>query len=579
MFFTCIWKNLMNNFINKNVKYIDSSKKVIKMAQRQRVRSKFKRLVKRSKYLPQGIATTLTVTIIAIIVLAPNAMALSVGLYGLSDDQKIGNSGSFTFLAKVTVSSGEVVPVHHLNVVLDSTIFQFNPNTGDTIGTASSAISSVVPVGITPGNLYNSAYGWAYGYFKAYSYGYSHNYYGVPGVNLYSGYGYGLNGPQIYTWNVTLLPENLDTGDHTVRVDAITVGLTMNDFSSSTVTFEVVGGVSKTATVPSSRTSITIDHTSTTKTKVVLRDLTFIDSDIPGTLTTTLLDSAPSTSQTVLAGTDKTPIKFVDITGFNFDDGSADITITYTNTEVSSVDENALTLYYWSSSAGTWVQLSGINRDTAGDTVKGTMDVDLLSYIALAAPAKSAAPAQGAGPGLPGVSASVTTNLELELVSLQVAPGSSVTVTITLSSTSIMSSGSITLTLPENLVYSDLRTVNFDGTNTLTGRTLVVEKASGSGSTTSRIFFTMSAPLDSTIKVGEIYTITIDEIIIQGMTVTYGTEQTVTITITQPTVQSIFSALDSRFIGISSPYTENRVPTVTDIMNLVDFRLVGEVQP
>ena len=568
---------MINNFINKNIKYIDSSKKVIKMAQRQRVRSKLERLSKRSKYLPKGIATTLTVTIIAIIVLAPNAMALSVGLYGLSDDQKIGNSGSFTFLAKVTVSSGEVVPLHHLNVVLDSTIFQFNPNTGDTIGTASSAISSVMPVGIAPGNLYSSAYGYAYGYFKAYSYGYSHNYYGIPGVNLYSGYGYGFNGPQTYTWNVTLLPENLDTGDHTVRVDVITVGLTMNDFPSSTVTFEVVAGVSNTATVPSSRTSITIDHTSTTKTKVVLRDLEFTDSDLPGTLSITLLDSAPSTSQTVLAGTDKTPIKFIDLSAFNFADGSADITITYTNTEASSVDENALTLYYWSSSAGTWVQLSGINRDTAGDTVKGTMDVDLLSYIALASPAKSAAPAQGAGPGLPTVSATVTTNLQL--VSLQVAPGSSVTVTITLSSTSIMSSGSITLTLPENLVYSDLRTVNFDGTNTLTGRTLVVERSAGSGSTTSHIFFTMSAPLDSTIKVGEIYTVTIDEIIMQGMAVTYGTEQTVTITITQPTVQSIFSALDSRFIGISSPYTENRVPTVTDIMNLVDFRLVGEVQP
>ena len=566
---------MINNFINKNIKYIDSSKKVIKMAQRQRVRSKFKRLSKRSKYLPKGIATTLTVTIIAIIVLAPNAMALSVGLYGLSDDQKIGNSGSFTFLAKVTVSSGEVVPLHHLNVVLDSTIFQFNPNTGDTIGTASSAISSVMPVGIALGNLYSSAYGYAYGYFKAYSYGYSHNYYGIPGVNLYSGYGYGFNGPQTYIWNVTLLPENLDTGDHTVRVDVITVGLTMNDFPSSTVTFEVVAGVSNTATVPSSRTSITIDHTSTTKTKVVLRDLTFTDSDIPGTLTTTLLDSAPSTSQTVLAGTDKTPIKFVDIAGFNFDDGSADITITYTNTEVSSVDENALTLYYWSSSAGTWVQLSGINRDTAGDTVKGTMDVDLLSYIALAAPAKSAAPAQGAGPGLPAVSATVTTNLQL--VSLQVAPGSSVTVTITLSSTTIMSTGSITITLPENLQYSDLRTVNFDGTNTLTGRTLVIEKSAGSGSTTSRIFFELTAPLDSTIKVGEIYTVTIDEIIIQGMAVTYGTVQTVTITIAQPTVASIFSALDSHFTEISSIYTENRVPTITDIMNLLDFRLEGEV--
>ena len=109
--------------------------------------------------------------------------------------------------------------------------------------------------------------------------------------------------------------------------------------------------------------------------------------------------------------------------------------------------------------------------------------------------------------------------------------------------------------------------------------TLVIEKSAGSGSTTSRIFFELTAPLDSTIKVGEIYTVTIDEIIIQGMAVTYGTVQTVTITIAQPTVLSIYNALDSYFDNIPSPYTLNNVPTTTDIMNLLDFRLAGEVQP
>ena len=561
------------------------------MVRKQRVRSRIKKFAKRSKYLPQGIAATVTAAIIIITILAPSALALSVQLYGLSNDQKIGNEGAFTFLVKITISEGEIVPLHRLNIVLDDSIFQFDPSTGDTDGTTSSAISSVYLTDIKLGNLYHEDYGYTYagpnnGTLKVYgaylpwsdddnpSYGgYSNNYYG----ETYGAYGLGFDGPRSFIWNITLLPENLDTGDHTISVDAVTYGLSTNKFSSSEITFEVVEGVTQTSSVPSSRTSITIDHTSTTKTKVVLRDLEFTDSDLPGTLSITLLDSAPSTSQTVLAGTDKTPIKFIDLSAFNFADGSADITITYTNTEASSVDENALTLYYWSSSAGTWVQLSGINRDTAADTVQGTMDIDILSYVALASPAKSTAPAQGAGPGLPAVSATVTTNLQQ--VSLQAAPGSSVTVTITLSSTTIMSTGSITITLPENLQYSDLRTVNFEGTNTQTGRTLVIERTGGTGSNTASIFFKLTAPLDSTIKVGETYTVTIDDVILQGMTVNFNTERTVTITIAQPTVLSIYSALDSHFDNIPSPYTLNNVPTITDIMNLLDFRLAGEVQP
>ena len=553
----------------------------IKMVQRQRVRSKAGRFSKSRKHVPQGIATALTVSIIAIILLAPSALAISVELQGLSNGQRLGDSGSFTFLAKVTISSGEVVPMDRLQIVLDSVIFQFNASTGTTIGSTSSAIKSISPVNFVSGNLYstiyNSGYGYGTGTLKAYSYGYGYNYYGYSSAT-----GYGFDGPRTFVWNITLLPANLSTGDHTIRMDVITAGLSMNTYSSSTITFEVVAGASESATIPVTATTATIDHTSTTKTKVVLTDITFIDSTIPATITTIVFDTAPTTSVTVAAGTGKTPAKFMDVKGFNFASGTATITLTYTNAEVAGLDESALTLYYWSSSLSSWVQFSDIVVNTAANTITGSIDVTLLTgtYVVLAGSAPTVAPPVPiAGPeaGLPGVSATLNTNLRL--VSLEVAPGSTITVSIILTSTQLMSTGSITLTLPENLIYSDLTTSNFDGSNTLTGRTLVLERDGAVGSNTARIFFKLTAPLDSTIKVGETYTVTIDEIIMQGMTINFRTEQTVTLNIVQPTVRTIYSALDSHFNGVPSPYTENRYPTINDIMALLDFRLAGEISP
>ena len=552
------------------------------MVQRQRVRSRARMLSKRRKHLPQGIATTLTVSIIAIIILAPSALAVSIEMHGLSNGQILGNSGSFTFLAEVTISSGEVVPLDRLNIVLDSVIFQFNPSTGDTIGSTSSVISSVVPVNFGASNLFTSGYGYAREYLKAHSYDYNYNYYGQ------YAYGYGFGGPRTFIWNVTLLPENLSTGDHTIRMDVVTSGLNMNTFSSSTVTFEVVAGISGSATIPTTSTTATVDHSSTTNTTVVLTGVTFIDSSVPATITTISFETAPDTSVTVSAAFGVTAVKFVDVKAFNLASGTATITITYTDAEVAGLDEDALTLYYWSNSAGTWIQFSNIVRTPASNTISCDIDVTLLggTYIALGGTAPAAPPAAppvvppavpGPGPGLPGVSATVNTNLRL--VSLQVAPGSAITVSIKLSATQLMTSGSITLTLPENLVYSDLRTINFEGSSTLTGRTLVLTRSGASGSTTATIFFKLTAPLDSTVRVGETYTVSIDEITLAGMQVNFQTEQIVTFNIVQPTVRNIYSALDSHFNGISSPYTENRVPTITDIMNLLDFRLAGEVSP
>ncbi len=546
------------------------------MVQRQRVRSKFSRLVKRSKYLPQGIATTITVAIITIIVLAPSALGITVSIQGLSNNQQLGSTGSFTFLAKITIDSNELVPLSGLNIILDGSTFSFNPNTGAAVGTPSSAITSVSPVNFGSGNLFTTGYGYSTGTLAAYSYSYGWKY-GTPSAT-----GYGNAGPQTFVWNVTLSNSNLAVGNHTIRLDVITTGMELNTYSSSTVTFAVVAGASQTVSIPTTSTTATVNNVATTNVTVVVTGATYTDANVPATITTIKFTSAPTTAVTVTTGTGKTPAKYIDVKAFNFASGTVTVTVSYTDAEVAGLDESALTLYYYSTSLSTWVQFSSVTVNTSANTVSGSIDVLLLTgtYISLAGTAPVATitpPAAGAGAGLPGVSATVNTNLRL--VSLQVAPGSAVTVSLTLSSNELMTSGTITLTLPNNLRYSDLRTINFDGTSTLTGNTLVLERSDASGSKTATIFFKLTAPLDSTIKVGQTYTVTIDEVSMQGMTVNFQTSQTVTFNIVSPTVQNIYSALDSHFTNIPNPYTENRVPTITDIMNLLDFRLTGEVLP
>lgn len=547
------------------------------MKHRQRVRSSFRRLTKRSKYLPQGIATTITVAIITIIVLAPTALGITVTIQGLSDNQQLGATGSFTFIAKITIDSNELVPLSGLNIILDGSTFSFNPNTGATVGTTSTAISSVMPINFGSGNLFTTGYGYSTGTLAAYSYSYGWKY-GSPSAT-----GYGNQGPQTFTWNVTLAQKNLAIGSHTIRLDAITTGLSLNTYSSSTVTFKIVAGSSETVSIPTTATTATVDNTLTTNTTVVLTGVTFTDPTVPATITTIKFTAAPTTAVTVVTATGKTPAKYVDVKAFNLASGTATITISYTDAEVAGLDESALTLYYYSNSTGTWVQFSNIVRNTAANTISGSIDVTLLTgtYVSLAgsAPATPAVtpPASGGGAGLPVVSATVNTNLRV--ISLSVVPGSTTTVSLTLRATDLFTTGSIQLTLPDNLVFGNLRTFDFMGTNTLTGNQLLIEKTSTTGTSAASIFFTLTAPLNSSIEVGQIYTVTVDEMSISGATVNFQTEQTVTFSISKPTVPIIYNALDSYFQQLPSRYTENRIPTTTDIMNLLDFRLSGKVEP
>lgn len=538
------------------------------------VRTKLNRLSKRSKYLPQGIATTITVAIISIIILAPSALAVSVQIQGLSDDQEIGLGttsihGSYTFFMKVVIDSDERVPLENVAIILDDTTYNFNANTGGT-----NSIMSVTPYSFTSGQLWTSAYGYGYYTLQAYSYSYSTNYYGSPSYT-----GYSLAGPQTLTYKIIIDTYELGSGDHTIRLDAITTGLVMNTYSSTETDFTIISGSSDSATVAVGGS--TVDHTTTTGTKVVLTGVTLTDSSLPGTITTQKFVTAPTTSISVATGTGKTSALFVDVKAFNMAGGTATITITYTDADIVGLDESTLTIYYWSGTA--WESFTSIVRSPSTNTITGNILVINLdgTYVSLAGTAPVTPPvtppAAGPGPALPGVSANVNTNLRL--VSLQVAPGSPITISITLTSNTLMTSGSMTLTLPANLRYSDLRTINFDGTSTLTGNTLVLERIGATGSNTATIFLKLTAPLDSSIKVGETYTVTVNEVVMQGMTVSFSTPQTVTFNIVEPTVQNIYSALDSHFSSIPSPYTENRVPTMTDIMNLLDFRLTGEVQP
>ncbi|MEM3074019.1 MAG: hypothetical protein QXK20_04680, partial [Nitrososphaerales archaeon] len=59
--------------------------------------------------------------------------------------------------------------------------------------------------------------------------------------------------------------------------------------------------------------------------------------------------------------------------------------------------------------------------------------------------------------------------------------------------------------------------------------------------------------------------------------VSFDTPTAVSVTVVKPTVQSIFSALNSYFDKTVSVYTEGRVPVKQDIYSLLDFYFRGRV--
>ncbi len=542
--------------------------------------------IKKSKRLHQGIAASLSIFIIAIIIFAPTAAAITVETPGLTEGLEIASGGSFQFRVRVSINSYEFVSINNLQIFLDGIKCTFNPSTGVAIGPISSvcsAISSVAPENFVAGQLFTSAYGYGYGYLLAYGYGflpslkYGYGYsYGSP-----STYGYGFTGPRTFSYLVTLSPSSMALGSHNLRA-VIETGLSpISEFTSATTTFSIVSGTSTSASVTpadiaaaiASGVPVTVDHRATTNVLVAITGASLEDATVPAIITTQKFASGtvPTTAVTITASTGKTAAKYLDVKATNFLAGIATITVTYTDAEIVGLNENTLTLYYYSATSATWTELTGISRTTVLKTISGDISVTNLkgTVIALAA-------STPVTPGVPTPAVLTHITAAIQTTPLTVAPGSSTSVALTLKSSSLINAGNVTFTLPKYFKVSNIVFTNFTGTSSLTGTTLRIDKTSAQDTRSLAVSFTLTAPLNSSIQVGEKYNVTASAALTLS-TVTFQNSNTVTLTIEKPSVASIFSALDSYFGKTTSVYTENRVPVAKDILNLLDFYFQGKV--
>lgn len=448
------------------------------MARVKNLRSKVKGLLKRSKYLPQGIAASLSVMIIALIVFAPTASAISVDILGATNSQSIGHSGKFKFVAHVNVNSGELIPLETLNLILDGQTFSFNPSTGEPIGTESPAVISVDPVNFPVGQLNSPSYGYTYGYFLGNSYGSGYSY-GSP-----YGYGYGVAGPRTLNYLITLNASRLAAGSHTIQIGVVAALSPTSTYTSSTVTINVVENDVSEGDQVSETNPPVIDHSVTTNVKVLLTGATYSDGSVGGTITSVKFNTKPNTLHTIESDTGgKKGAKWVDVKSYGFTAGTATITITYTDAEIAAagLNENTLTLYYYNTGTNTWTALTGIVRDTVANTVTGQIDVTLLTgtYVSLAgSTAAVAGPPLIIAPGNGVVSTSTTststttsTTTTTSTSSSSTSPTPATTKTITSTKTA---TGKITSTTTRTLQTTTVATSTSTAIQTSTATTTLI---------------------------------------------------------------------------------------------------------
>lgn len=114
-------------------------------------------------------------------------------------------------------------------------------------------------------------------------------------------------------------------------------------------------------------------------TLVKIRDARYFDPGSGGFLRAYRSATEPMKTTSFMHGTDKVPLKFVDVQACGFASGVATIKIAYTEEETrgANIDENTLTIFYWCGSS--WVEASNVELDTDANTVQGDMPVVALA--------------------------------------------------------------------------------------------------------------------------------------------------------------------------------------------------------
>ncbi|MEM3386801.1 MAG: hypothetical protein QXN08_03920 [Nitrososphaerales archaeon] len=169
----------------------------------------------------------------------------------------------------------------------------------------------------------------------------------------------------------------------------------------------------------------------------------------------------------------------------------------------------------------------------------------------------------------------VKATLTVERVDAQ--PGSSVKVRLALSSTQPIPEGSVSFSIPAAFKTKALSVEGLPGTSAREATRLIVTKLATQPSyAAASVAFDLVVPLNASVSVGQIVTV-VASVNVPDFAVSFDTPTAVSVTVVKPTVQSIFSALNSYFDKTVSVYTEGRVPVKQDIYSLLDFYFRGRV--
>ncbi|MFN3622257.1 MAG: hypothetical protein ACK4TI_05130, partial [Nitrososphaerales archaeon] len=136
---------------------------------------------------------------------------------------------------------------------------------------------------------------------------------------------------------------------------------------------------------------------------------------------------------------------------------------------------------------------------------------------------------------------------------------------------------SITFNVPAVFKTAALSVEGLPGTYAREATRLIVSKLAAQPSYVSAsVAFDLIVPLNASVTIDQVVAVSVS-VDVPDFAVSFDTPTAVSVTVVKPTVQSIFSALNSYFDKTVSEYTEGRVPVKQDIYNLLDFYFRGRV--
>ncbi|NHV96171.1 MAG: hypothetical protein HA494_00035, partial [Thaumarchaeota archaeon] len=585
----------------------------------------------------QTLAVFLTLAIIGALLFIPQASAITVAVSGITSGETItrGEVRSLTFT--ITIESGERVPIQKIRVVVDGSTYSAEP-TGGSLDPSNAIIPSIsspsYPAGYGYGYGYLYGYGYSYGYGYGYGYGYPYGYgYGFVGPTQirYTAL--------LYTANLGLGPHSLrvevETGLQPTGVfSSQTISFTIvapppvppappappsaaelealppeeraakllqvstEDAARRVEEMSVDKAAEAIRVMNATAAAKILNLVNTTRLAAILTTLPLnhsaqvtlelkVDRAAEAVLTMNVTTAAQLIQTTVTINITRTAQIVDTMVAVNVTRAAAIVeqlpTETLVNllveiTRLPSTPEKAAKL------------LDAMSLSKAVDAVKTLIASDKLQTLAqifahVSTPRlndifKQLTSAERLR-ALPYLDAATQARLKhvkasFTVEKVEAQPGASVKITLQLSATQPIPEGAVTFNVPTAFKTKAISVEGLGAASREDGRLVVTKSAAQPSYSTATVTFDLVVPLNASVSVGQIVNVAVS-VDVPDFAVSFDTPTTISITVVKPTVQSIFSALNSYFDKTVSGYTEGRVPVKQDIYALLDFYFRGRV--